>query len=223
MGRLEGSVPQSFSLVWSEFDEVWRDMDDLCRSPSSPSQGPSTTPPLFQGQAFNAFPSSSTPPFTPALFQHLMRQVADELRLAGFVLRTDLDTRTNTGVKVDALEQTIDQVSGLRRCLHALEREFKDPDGTIAKLEGRIKSLEDRQGGGMIEQGGKTFRDVTAVTVWVQTFWDKNLYRYCVDMVTLIMLCAEPYDTIAEGMATAAAAHKDEYNSLTEASCCCMD
>ena len=37
------------------------------------------------------------------------------------------------------------------------------------------------------------------------------------DMVTLIMLCAEAYETIAEGMATAAAAHKAEYNSLTEA------
>ena len=36
-------------------------------------------------------------------------------------------------------------------------------------------------------------------------------------MVTLIMLCSEPYDTIAEGIATAAEAHKAEYNSLTEA------
>lgn len=36
-------------------------------------------------------------------------------------------------------------------------------------------------------------------------------------MVTLIMVCAEAYKTIAEGMATAAAAHKAEYNSLTEA------
>jgi hypothetical protein len=46
---------------------------------------------------------------------------------------------------------------------------------------------------------------------------DKDLFHYCINMVTLIMLCAEPYDTIAEGMATAAAAHKAEYNSLTEA------
>jgi hypothetical protein len=53
--------------------------------------------------------------------------------------------------------------------------------------------------------------------MWVQTFQDKDLYRYCVEMVTLIMLCAEPYDTIAEGMATATTAHKAEYNSLTEA------
>jgi hypothetical protein len=36
-------------------------------------------------------------------------------------------------------------------------------------------------------------------------------------MFTLIMLCAEPYDTIAEGMGMAAAAHKAEYNSFTEA------
>ncbi len=28
VGRLEGSVPQSFSLVRSELDEVWRDLDD---------------------------------------------------------------------------------------------------------------------------------------------------------------------------------------------------
>jgi hypothetical protein len=36
-------------------------------------------------------------------------------------------------------------------------------------------------------------------------------------MITLVMLCADPYKTIAEGMATAAAAHKAEYNSPTEA------
>ncbi len=58
----------------------------------------------------------------------------DELRSARFVLPIDPDTRTNAGVQADALEQTIDQVSGLRRRLNALERKFKDPDVTIAKL-----------------------------------------------------------------------------------------
>jgi hypothetical protein len=48
-------------------------------------------------------------------------------------------------------------------------------------------------------------------------FKDKDLYCYCVNMVTLIMLCTEANKTIAEGMATAAAAHKAEYNSLAEA------
>jgi hypothetical protein len=36
-------------------------------------------------------------------------------------------------------------------------------------------------------------------------------------MVTLIMLCAKPYETIAEGMANAAADHKAKFNDLTEA------
>jgi hypothetical protein len=36
-------------------------------------------------------------------------------------------------------------------------------------------------------------------------------------MVTLVMLCADPYETIVKGMATVAAAHKAEYNSLTKA------
>ena len=87
-----------------------------------------------------------------------------------------------------------------------MEKELKNPAGILSNLEGRIKSLEDRRAGDAIERGGKTFRDIGSVLAWVQTFKDKNMYRYCVDMVTLIMLCAEAYETIAEGMATAAAA-----------------
>ena len=78
-------------------------------------------------------------------------------------------------------------------------------------------SLEDQRAGDSTECGGKAFRDIGAIAAWVQTFKDKDLFRYCVNMVTLVMLCADPYKTIAEGMATAAAAHKAEYNSLTEA------
>ena len=37
------------------------------------------------------------------------------------------------------------------------------------------------------------------------------------DLVTLVMLAADPYETIAQGMANAAAAHNAEFNSLTEA------
>ncbi len=53
--------------------------------------------------------------------------------------------------------------------------------------------------------------------MWLHTFKDKDLYRYCVDMVTLIMLSIEGYETIAEGMVMAAAAHKAKYISLTKA------
>ncbi len=97
-----------------------------------------------------------------------------------------------------------------------IEKELKEPDGTLSKLEGRIKSLEDRQAGDAIERGGKIFQDLGTVLACVQTFKDKDLYRYCMD-VTLVMLCAEAYKTIAEGMAMTVAAHKAEYNSLNEA------
>jgi len=108
-------------------------------------------------------------------------------------------------------------VSALSRRLVSLENEFSDPDGMIGKLESRIKTLKERRAGETIERGGRLFRDVVSVNTWIQTFKDKGLFCYCVDMVTLIMLCAEPYETIAEGMANAAAAHKAEFNDLTEA------
>ncbi len=115
---------------------------------------------------------------------------------------------------VDTLEGTL---SGISSQLSICKGKIHKPDGAIGMVDSRIRTLEDHQGGNTIEQGGKTFQDVMAVTAWVHTFKDKDLFRYCMDMVTLIMLCAKPYDTIAEGMATAAAAHKAEYNSLTEA------
>ncbi len=217
VGPLEDSLLQSFALVRDELDEVWRDLGDLCKSASSPFPWATVTPPLFQGRPVNTAPSSSTSILSPASFQHLMRQVVDELCTAGFILRKDPGALDNSRLRTDALDQIVDQISALSRRLVGIEKELKDPDGTIAKLKARIKTLEDQRGGDTIKRGGKTFHNVITVNAWVQTFQDKDLYRYCIDMVTLIMLCAEPYDTIAEGMASAAAAHKAEYNSLTEA------
>jgi hypothetical protein len=142
-----------------------------------------------------------------------MRQVVDELWSSGFVTRDEMEARGTTGPD----QAVADQFSGLDRWLALVERQFTDPDGTLSKMEGRIGSLEDRRAGDSIEHSGKAFQDIGAVAAWVQTFKDKDLFWYCVDMVKLVMLCANPYETVAEGMATAAATHKAEYNSLTEA------
>jgi hypothetical protein len=146
-----------------------------------------------------------------------MRQVIDDLCQSGFVLQDDLDAIGVSGFQLDSRSQMLDQVLVLNQSLVRLKKELTNPDSTIVKLKGRIKSLEDQQAGEAIERGGKTFRDLGDVAVWAQTFKDKDLYHHCVDMVTLIMLCVEAYETIVESMATAAAAHKAEYNSLTEA------
>ena len=74
----------------------------------------------------------------------------------------------------------------------------------------------DKQGT-LSNAGGEAFRDITSVAAWIQTLADKDVYRYCVDLVTLVMLAADPYKMIAQGMANAAAAYKAEFNSLTEA------
>ena len=145
-----------------------------------------------------------------------MRQVVDELRASGFVTREELDNAVVHHVR-GPNTVTGDQLSGLCRRVGALERHFTDPDGIFAKLETRIKGLKDQQAGDTVERGGKAFRDVTSVAAWIQTLPDKDVYRYCVDFVTLVMLAADPYETIAQGMANAAAAYKAEFNSLTEA------
>ena len=207
----EARLPASFLGVRDEFDLIWSELEavKLGCTPGPTSGG---TAPFFQGR----HPSTqgpSTPSVSSPAFQTLLRQVVDELRSGGFVTRDELDAHV-TPSSFDAFS---DQVSALGRRVTAVEQHFLDPDGVLAKIESRIKVLEDRRAGESIERGGKTFRDIGAVSAWVQTFKDKQLFRYCVDMVTLLMLCADPYQTIAEGMTYAAGAHKAEFNDFTEA------
>ena len=55
------------------------------------------------------------------------------------------------------------------------------------------------------------------VEAFVIASGDPDLYRYCVDFVSLIMLAHDPFFTVSEGMASEAAAVKAYYNSLLEA------
>ena len=190
---LEDSLPSSFVLVRDELDDIWKDLRELERATAS-RQGPSQSATFFQSRGSTTTPAPPALTLTPPAFDNLLRRVVDELKSAGFVHQSDLDSRMMATVPSDFA----DQLSGLGRRLGSIERELKDPDGTLAKLEGRIKSLEDRRAGEAIERGGKTFRDLGVVSGWLQTFKEKDLYRYCVDMVTLVMLCSEAYETIAE-------------------------
>jgi hypothetical protein len=208
---LDDSLPHSFGLVRGEMNLIWKDLEELHEN-ALPS--PREVPPrnLFQSRSPTPGPSTSATLSGPA-FQQLVSQVVDELRSSGFMLQSDLDTRVNSGLPADVL----DQISGLSKHVSKIKKDLRDSQGPLARLEGRVKALEDHRAGDAIECGGKTFRDPGSVATWLQTFKDKNLFRYCVDMVTLVMLCAEAYDTIAKRMAMAAEAHKAEYNSLTEA------
>ncbi len=195
-----------------ELNEVWAKLSNLHQATPPPDPGSASSPAYFQERRQNSTSAAGVSTLLPASFQYLMRQVIDELCLSGCVFQTD--ARTSRGVQADTIDQIVEQVSALLRCVGSLEREFSDSDGTMGKLESRIKTLEERRAGETIERGGRLFRDVVLVNTWVQTFKNKGLFCYCVDIVAFIMLCAEPYETIAEGMANAAAAHEAKFNAV---------
>jgi hypothetical protein len=167
---LEDSLPGSFGLVRDEMNLIWKDMEDLCENFAA---APTVVQPraLYQARGADSR-GGSLPSLSGPAFQQLISQVVDKLRSSGFMLQSDLDDRFNAGLPANV----IDQISGLSRRVSKIEKNFSDPEGTLAKLEGRIKALEDQRAGDAIECGGKTFRDVGAVAAWLQTFSDKNLF-----------------------------------------------
>jgi hypothetical protein len=89
----------------------------------------------------------------PSALQILMRQVVDELCSSGFITREQMEAHLSSPSNYDVK----DQISGLDRWMNAMVRHFTDPDGTLKKMDGKIKSLDDCWAGDSIEQGGKTF------------------------------------------------------------------
>jgi hypothetical protein len=82
-----------------------------------------------------------------------MRQVVDKLCSSGFITCNQMEAHLSSPSNHDVT----DQISGLGRWVNNVARHFTDPDGTLAKMDGWIKSLKDYQAGDSIEQGGKIF------------------------------------------------------------------
>ena len=84
-------------------------------------------------------------------------------------------------------------------------------------LTSRVKLMEDRKKASAVARGNQVFKDQQAVQAFVIASGDTAIYRYVVDMVSLLTLAPDPYFTVAEGMASEAAAAKAKFNSLLEA------
>jgi hypothetical protein len=160
---LQVTLPESFGIVRGKLNEVWAELSDLRQATPPPNPGSASSPTYLQERRQNSTSAVGVSTLSPASFRHLMRQVIDELRLSGCVFRTDPDARTTGGVQANTIDQIVEQVSALSRRVGGLEREFSDPDGTIGKLESRIKTLEERRAGETIERGGRLFRDIVSV------------------------------------------------------------
>ena len=101
--------------------------------------------------------------------------------------------------------------------LTAHSRELFEEGGSILSLVQRMERLESNRGSQAVEIGGMTFADEAAVHVFFQTLNDKEAYRFCLDFVSVMRLAEDAFDTEKEGLASKAAAHKAEFNSLNAA------
>ena len=88
------------------------------------------------------------------------------------------------------------------------------PGGLVALLRQRVKFLEERRVSKAVERGLMIFKDKRSVDAFITTAGDKDLYRFCVDFVSLLTLATDPFFTVSEGMASEAASVKANYNSL---------
>ena len=91
VGSLQVTLPEFFGVVRGELNEVWAELSDLRQATPPPDPGSGRSPAYFQERHQNPTSAVGVSTLSPALFQHLMRQVIDELRSSGCVFRTDPD------------------------------------------------------------------------------------------------------------------------------------
>ena len=89
---------------------------------------------------------------------------------------------------------------------------LKRADGLMALLRKRVKFIEERRANKAIKRGNCIFKDQRAVDAFVVLTGDKDLYRYCIDFVSLFNLAPDLFFTVSEGMASEADAVKGNFN-----------
>ena len=184
------------------------------RPPPPPIQLP--TPMPTQSVA----PPQSSPPATPwtdpLLFQQFVSRISSHLNLDQYLSDSDLKARlASLGINVDT--GSTESVSSISRRIAKCEVELFKPEGALAVIRDQVKLLEERRNANVIERGNQLFKDQQAVRAWVQLLDEPNVFRYCVDMLVLVILTQDPYEDVAGGMATEAAAYKAQYNDMLEA------
>jgi hypothetical protein len=137
---IESTLPVLFSQVCAELDDIWREIGDIKLVLLVGGYPLLAALSFFQGrQRYREL----APPvgMSPPALQVLMRQVVDELRALGFVT-CDMIEAT---VAPTFDPNTHDRLSGLSKHIASIKRHFTDPDGTVSKMEGRIRSPKDRR------------------------------------------------------------------------------
>ena len=218
--RLQLMVQERDEQLRNNFDLMRGEMDDLWAAVQ-----------LADTKAATAL---STPPQTragtnPQLLQKVMDQLVVDLSFQRTVLKQvleGLDKASFTTVDVEGMLRnaptttagvTVAEHSGVSTRVAILETEMFKTKDLVPLLRNRVKYLEERRAHKALERRNKIFKDQHAVEAFVIASGDPDLYRYCVDFVSLIMLAHDPFFTVSEGMASEAVAVKANYNLLLEA------
>ena len=150
---------------------------------------------------------------------HLLRMVMEDMDKSKFITLESLEdklSRLSTST-TPAPSVSPAELSGVSTRLAKAEQALFKPEGILSALAARVKLMEDRKKASAVARGNQVFKDQQAVQAFVIASGDTAIYRYVVDMVSLLTLAPDPYFTVAEGMASEAAAAKAKFNSLLEA------
>ena len=102
---------------------------------------------------------------------------------------------------------------GLR--LSALEKEVIQPGGAFARMEGDLKSLQEKKKGSTVSAGPYTFKDAKSTQLWINTLTsgeDSDILRYLVDARQQLALMNVGQKTEAEILRDEANAKKAGYS-----------
>ena len=208
-------LQESFDAMRWEMDKLWTAVQTThARTTRAPSASPSTFPGSLDDQALGKVIEQllTDLPFR----QGMLRLVLTDLDRARFVTMPEMERLLLSQTHPTA-DVTPTDLSGITTRVSILENEMFKPEGLIPLLQNRVKYLEERRANKAVERGNRIFKDQRSVEAFVITFGDQDIYRYCVDFVSLLMLAHDPFFTVSEGMASEAAAVKANYNLLLEA------
>jgi len=150
---------------------------------------------------------------------HLSKLVLDDMDESNFITPEVLEDKLSRVSSAALPPPSVSpaELSGVVTRLAKVEQALFKPEGVMAALAARVKLMEDRKHSSSISRGNQVFKDQQAVQAFIVASGDATIYRFVVDMVSLLTLAPDPYFTVAEGMASEAAAAKAKFSSLLEA------
>lgn len=95
-----------------------------------------------------------------------------------------------------------------------LERELSSDDGVVSQLTQQVQQLEKRRDVNSVERGGVVFKDQKDFEALLCTVSDPEFYKYMLDIVSMLTLSQEPFDTYEKGIKAEADAIKANYTDV---------